>query len=255
MNLRHWIKAGTLALTMATGITHASAATYSPAFSSPGLDPGLNFYAGPGYSYWIGGGTASISLNTPPTTGSYTSSADFYTNFSLTGNYTATVKINISGLGVSNSNFYTNAGVSVVGNGFSMSMGPYNTPAGTYTGFDHNVNGVDFGASGGQQIQVGSTLNVKIQRVGDTVSEYIAPAGSSTFTLIDSYTGANALAPEVLELTAYVNGSTPISGSTVQFSNLSISTVPLPGSLALFGSVIGGVGAFAARRHARKKTA
>ena len=239
--MRKLIAFALLALALVGAVVSLSSAhadTITDNFNAPTLNSQWALFGSTNYSVSTGasGLTVSYSSSSPNPAGT---DGGVVSNFSFDGNFTLTVVQNISGMPVINppSSFVNGGPVVFAANGSSF-IGPYNELTGPTTEGSVFENGVYIG---GQNFSLSSETNIlRYQRVGDTVFESIAPAGSSSFTQLYSASGAIFLGPTSLNLGLAVQGTEPVTNASVTYSNFSVVYGADPSLPSVVSGVTGG---------------
>ena len=239
--MRKLIAFALLALALVGAVVSLSSAhadTITDNFNAPTLNSQWALFGSTNYSVSTGasGLTVSYSSSSPNPAGT---DGGVVSNFSFDGNFTLTVVQNISGMPVINppSSFVNGGPVVFAANGSSF-IGPYNELTGPTTEGSVFENGVYIG---GQNFSLSSETNIlRYQRVGDTVFELIAPAGSSSFTQLYSASGAIFLGPTSLNLGLAVQGTEPVTNASVTYSNFSVVYGADPSLPSVVSGVTGG---------------
>ncbi len=231
-----------------------SAATYTANFNSSTLDPLLGFTGGTGYTLSSGDGFLSLNYDIPSTSSSIVVNPSIYTNFYIDGDYTADVTVNFSGIPVDNGDgsgspaFVAHDGL----NDFNV-ISADTIAAGSFVAGFQSLSGI--GATTGFAF-TSDNVKLQFQRIGKTLIESYAPAGSTSFQVLTTTTDSSYGGPASFTLSSYYSGTDGIVG-VIKFSDFSIDT-PSPSSVpecATWAMMICGLGAIGGlTRGSRRKS-
>lgn len=214
---------------------------WSADFNSAALDPSLSYYSDGGYSFATGGGVLTTTYDTAGSATEVRAGGGVSTNFSVDGDFIEKVDIDVSNLALSSSSSPTPfLSATTLAHQATAYEGPstWKTQFGTYNNWTATVNGV---FSGGPVNQLaGSDFTIQLERLGDTMIESVAPAGSSDFALLGALSGAEFLGPTNFTLDAYYDGTQPVSGSAVRYSNFSVTSGSNPSLPVSLSDLTGG---------------
>ncbi len=233
----------------------AHAGTYTADFDSTTLDPSLHFDDGGGkFSESTGLGLLNIAQSKKQAGSD--SSAFMGTQFTIDGDFSSRVTINFAAL--------RNTGET---GAFAINFSvPFANAYIENVGFDANGDAYESGAFfkdggyvGGPTISIlNPYLDLRLDRVGDTVTEYIARGDTNDWFEVDSVTDASLLGSAQFFLSLGNTQSWPGS-AYVTFSDFEITTLPSaapePGTWALMFCGVGLAGAALRRRRAALPTA
>jgi hypothetical protein len=216
----------------------ASASVWTADFSGPSLDPELNSTSDPGYAISVGGGALTFSYSAPAPPSPATAFAQVNTNFRLTGNYIAQATVDVSGISKSVGSSFISGDFGINTATDYAALGPYALSNGYYTNDFSVINGVYNPPL--VQPKISSTMNLRLERLGDTIIESIAPAGSSKFKIINAATDGGFSEDAGVSLNEFGTTTIAIDNSTVKYSNFSITYGSDPAIPQDLAGLIGG---------------
>lgn len=242
--MKHVLLAACAAAILAVG-TAAHAGTYIADFDSTSLDPSLQFYDPSGrFGEQTGLGllTVAQSSKNAGTVGQGLVAS----YFAITGDFSAQITLNFAGLGDSGDAGTFSVNFGSVDN--SSQMSGYVDDYGAHYGANFITNGVT--DSHYYNITHTPYVDFRVDRVGDTVTQYISRGGEGGWIELNSETAAGFAndARFFFGLNNYQGSSNP---GYIVYQNFQVTTpdaAPEPGTWALMFCGVGLAGA-ALRRH------
>lgn len=223
----------------------ASAQTLSPDFNGPGLTAHLVPYVQPGFTYTTQGGTLRMRYDTVSGATADANGAVQW-NQVLLGDFTFRATVDITGLDQQPGPAFMNAGPYLsFASGATVLVGPWKDGAGA------SLNGgyTSPGYVGATVYTLASQqIDIVYERRGNTITEWAGVAGSGNLQPLLTVTGTEFSGPAYANFFLYVRQPGAFSQGTVAFTNVSVTPVPEPASLALWA-----VGAAALARVLRQR--
>jgi hypothetical protein len=184
--------------------------------------------------YSISTGSQGVTINyTSGTVQPAGENGGIYSEFGFDGDFTLSVKQSISGLPTSSGAYFENGGPNVNQSQASSFVGPFNTITGPVTEGSVFENGVYIGS---QNYPLSSEINtIKIERVGNTMFEFIAPDGTNSFTPLFSAAGDIFNGATSLTLGYFVQGTTSTPSGSITYSDFSVNYGVAPKITAIPG--------------------
>lgn len=229
-------------------ISVAAVAVFAADFSTSTLDPRLSVTStDPQITVTTGGGVATVSIPTEaaPLTGQTLIAA----NFNLPGDFSMQVEVNFANASLQNlAVVNANIGTTVIAAEAAYTSGGTGFAQGQFF-----VSGVSQGATSVASV---NPAVFQIIRSGNTVSEYVGPVGSTTPTLLATYTSPTAAGPAnvlmglnnytgsaaaaAVQFSNFLGTAPTLSNSTVIFTSMTPSVCTVSGSTLLGGPLRGG---------------
>jgi len=209
------------ATSLALAPMSAGATIYAPNFNTPTLDPSLSAFGGSSFSYSTGDGSLKLSYSTPGSSSNVSISGGVASNVTFEGNYSAYFTVDVSGLPFPTPNLFMNGGPTLGQLTASSFVGPWHTSSGSSVAGAVFISGVY--VAGPAQNLSSTVVNILVQRVGETIIESIAPAGSSNYSVIYSASGPEFLGTTHMNMDLFYSGTVPETNPTIKYSNVSIA--------------------------------